>query len=294
MPLLSVITVTLNSARTLRETLASVAAQGLGHEIEHLVQDGGSTDETLAICRDFPDVRVVSEPDRGIYDAMNRGIARARGDVVAVLNSDDRYRPGALPQVTRALRDHPSWDGLFGDVVYIDAAGRTIMRRREAAFDYQVLRYGLCYVVHPTFFMRRQVLDQLGGYRADAFPLCADYDLFLRVARGGFCIGHLPAYLADFRVHGHGHTADRRVQRRMSEEARRLHREHGRPDGLIGSLLGAYAHVRRQTQKLVLRRSLDLIPGKLILRKHMLDRAAIASKALEADPPWFPRQPKGP
>ena len=146
-PLISVITPTYNSERTLADTLESVASQ-MDDSIEHIVMDGGSTDGTLEILRKFPHVQWFSERDEGHYHAMHKGVLASRGRFFNVLNSDDCFRPGALKVVKGALQRRPDWDGLFGDVVFVDNSGREIYRREEACFDYNVLRFALGYVIH--------------------------------------------------------------------------------------------------------------------------------------------------
>src|SRR4051812_15345342 len=103
-PVLTVVTPSLNSAATIKETLASVRDQGLGEQVEHVVVDGGSTDGTVELLERAEGVRFISEPDRGLSDAMNKGVAMARGDYVGWLNADDFYLPGALAPVLQGLR----------------------------------------------------------------------------------------------------------------------------------------------------------------------------------------------
>ena len=90
---------------------------------------------------------------------MNKGIERASGEIIAILNGDDCYREGALSKVATAFERNPEWDGLFGDIVYVDGQGGEIFRRYEAAYDYDVLRFGsVCYVIHPTLFVKEECL----------------------------------------------------------------------------------------------------------------------------------------
>src|SRR5450755_604393 len=133
-PKISVVTPTFNSIATLRETIESVRAQDYDNW-EHLVIDGGSNDGTVDLLRSCPHLQWISEKDHGHYEAMNKGIARASGDVVAILNSDDCYRSGAFRKIADAFVQHPDWDGLFGDVVFVDGRGQEIYRREEAVFD---------------------------------------------------------------------------------------------------------------------------------------------------------------
>ena len=153
-PKISIVTPTFNSIHTLRETIESVIAQDYKNW-EHIVVDGGSSDGTLDLLRNYKHIQWISEKDRGHYHAMNKGIERASSEIIAILNGDDCYREGALREVAAAFTQHPAWDALFGDVVYVDGESREIFRREEARYDYDVLRFGgVCYVVHPTLFVK--------------------------------------------------------------------------------------------------------------------------------------------
>src|SRR5438105_2694229 len=108
-PKISIVTPSFNSSHTLRTTLESVATQNYPL-VEHLIIDGGSTDGTLDILRSYPHLLWVSEKDQGHYHAMDKGTRMASGEVVAILNADDCYRPGVLAEVARAFQAHPDWD----------------------------------------------------------------------------------------------------------------------------------------------------------------------------------------
>ena len=218
---ISIVTPTFNSAPTLRETIESVLAQDYKNW-EHIVMDGGSTDGTVDILRSYPHLKWVSEKDKGHYHAMNKGIERATGDVIAILNGDDCYREGALSKVAEAFQKNPAWDGLFGDIVYVDGQGAEIFRRHEAAYDYDVLRFGnVCYVIHPTLFVKKSVYDRLGAYQYEKFLNCCDVDFILRLGKAGMRIGHIPHALANYRLHEHGQSADRRVAENMDSRISR-------------------------------------------------------------------------
>ena len=278
----SVITPSFNSARTIRETIESVHAQDYS-PLEHIVIDGGSHDETLEILKCYPHLKWVSEKDEGHYHAMNKGIQRSCGDVVTILNADDCYRPGALRSVAGAFDSHPDWDGLFGDIVYVDGDSNEIYRREEAVFDYDVLRYsGVCYVIHQTLFVKRTVHDRLGVYRHAEFLNCCDYDFILRLGRAGCRIGHVPSHLVNYRYHENGQSADLRVTRNMARESLLIRQAHGVSGGLKGKLKQYYYRGKRQWQKLQHRGKCDLIPGKWILRKHMRERTQFSSHILDA------------
>ncbi|MEW6157505.1 MAG: glycosyltransferase family 2 protein [Verrucomicrobiota bacterium] len=286
LPKISIVTPSFNSATTIRETIESVLRQDYSN-VEHIVCDGGSRDTTLDILKEYPHLIWFSEKDEGHYHAMNKGIQKATGDVINILNSDDCFRPGALTAVAEAFRNHPEWDALFGDIVYVDAEGREIYRREEALFDYDVIRFGgVCYVIHQTFFVKKAVHDRLGLYRHKEFVNCCDCDFYMIMARAGCRIGHVRRLLVDYRYHDHGQSADLRVTRNMAREWARIRKEHGAPDGWRGKALSVYFRGKRQWQKLVHRGKVDLIPGHWILRRHMKQQTKFTTnfdtKKLEA------------
>ena len=277
LPKISVVTPCFNSIATIRDTLESVLRQGYPN-FEHIVMDGASTDGTVNLLKEYPHLIWASERDEGHYHAMNKGIERATGDAVAVLNADDCYRPGALQSVGEAFAAHPAWDGLFGDIVFVDGAGREIYRREEAVFDYDVLRLsGVCYVVHPTLFVKKSVYLRLGCFRHTELKNCADYDFILRLGREGCEIGHVPALLVDYRWHALGQSADLRIQANMLRENSVILKEHGMPEGLRGRVAKVFAKARRQWQKLRHRGKCDLVSGKWLLRKHMHEKTEFSS-----------------
>jgi glycosyltransferase involved in cell wall biosynthesis len=278
-PKISVITPSFNSIHTIRETIESVLCQDYKNW-EHIVMDGGSKDGTVEVLKSYPHLKWVSEKDEGHYHAMNKGIERAQGDVVNILNADDCLRPGALQAVAQAFDSHPGWDALFGDIQYVDGEGQPIYRRREAVYDYNVLRFCvLCYVIHQTLFVRKTVHDRLGLYRHKDFLNSCDYEFILRMGKHGCQVGHVPQLLINYRYHMHGQSADLRVTQNMAREAARICREHGRPDGWRGNLLRQVFRLKRQLQKLVYRRQIDFIPGTLILklRRQLKPQTAFTS-----------------
>jgi glycosyltransferase involved in cell wall biosynthesis len=276
-PKISIVTPTFNGIATLRETIESVLGQDYKNW-EHIVIDGGSTDGTVDLVRSYPHLQWISEKDRGHYDAMNKGIGRASGDVVAVLNADDVYRPKTLSKVAAAFAKHPEWDALFGDIVYVDGEGREIFRREEAGYDYDVLRFGAhCYVIHPALFLKKNVHDRIGLYRHEKYLNCCDVDLILRLGQEHCRIGHIRHLVVNYRLHEHGQSADRRVSENMKREYLAIRKEHGFPGGTKGKFLELFAKVKRQLQKLFYRGKLDLVPGRLFLRKHMRDKTTFSS-----------------
>lgn len=215
---ISVVTVCFNSAATIGYTLESFFAQDHA-EKELLVIDGASTDSTLDIVRRFPSkgVRVLSEPDRGIYDAMNKGLAAYAGDAVGFLNSDDRFKTQyALSHIAEALRDS---DIAYGDldIVRSHGDGNVIRRWRSQPYRKGAFRYGWM-PAHPTFYCRRGVVDAVGRFDLK-YRLGADYDYMLRAMElFGFRAQKADGVLVDM-LHGGASSSGLRAQLRHNLEA---------------------------------------------------------------------------
>ncbi|RBP69272.1 glycosyltransferase family 2 protein [Marinobacter nauticus] len=178
----SVITVCYNSEKTIASTLDSIASQ-THDNIEHVIVDGGSTDGTISIVKQkLRDGDVfVSEPDEGLYDAMNKGVDLATGDIVGVLNSDDFYESDdAVATVVEMFRRTPEADLVFGDVVFVspDNLHKVIRLYRAAHFRPWKLRFGWM-PPHPATFVRKTAYERVGKYRLD-MRIAADYDMFVR------------------------------------------------------------------------------------------------------------------
>jgi glycosyltransferase involved in cell wall biosynthesis len=275
-PKISVVTPCFNSQHTIRETLESVLQQNYPN-FEHIVIDGGSQDGTLSIIRDFPHLIWESQKDEGHYHAMNKGIERATGDVVVILNADDCYRPGAFQTVGQAFLDHPDWDGLFGDIIYVDGGSKEIYRRVEAKFDYNILRFSIDYVIHPTLFVKKAVYNRLGLFRHRQYLNCCDYEFILRLGKERCTIGHVPFFLVNYRYHQHGQSADLRVTRNMAKESARIQDEYGCPRGALRPIVKNVYRVKRQWQKLIHRGTVDFIPGHWKTKSHMQAKTEFSS-----------------
>jgi len=276
LPMISVITPSFNSIHTIRNTIESVRSQDYPHW-EHIVIDGGSKDGTVELLKEYPHLIWVSEKDEGHYHAMNKGILRATGEIINILNTDDCFRPGTLRAVGEAFLLHPQWDALFGDVQYVDGQGREIFRRKEARYVYNVIRYGVCYVVHPTLFVRKSVHDQLGLYRHKEFLNACDLEFILRLGKHGRIVGHVPRLLVNYRFHEFGQSADMRVRHNTLRESAAIAREYGKPDGWLGRVYRTAFRLKRQWQKLIRRGRVDLIPGYWMIRKHMKKQTSFTS-----------------
>ncbi|MEI6037915.1 MAG: glycosyltransferase family 2 protein, partial [Planctomycetota bacterium] len=184
MTAVSIITVCRNSADVIASCLESVALQ-THSEIEHIVIDGDSTDGTCKIIDSFPHVvKRVSEPDCGLYDAMNKGIAMATGEVVGILNSDDFYPNADVIATVAQEFDVAEVDATIGDVAFVSPNNLKRITRYYSAHGWHVgkLRDGFM-PPHPAFFVRRSYYQQLGGYRTD-YQISADFELLARFLYG--------------------------------------------------------------------------------------------------------------
>jgi len=230
-PLLSVVTPTRNGARFLPEALDSVSRLGTPHE--HIVVDGGSTDDTLALLRDRQDdgLSWVSEPDRGQTHAVNKGLARASGAFVAWLNSDDELIPTAVDRAVEHLLARNEVGAVFGGMHVIDAAG--VVRRRYLPAHYSWRRYLFLgdYIPTPSIIFRRALLEKVGRLD-ETYADAADYDFYLRLFHTT-TVERMPEALIRFRYHPDSKTArDVWVQQREALEIR-LKWARGRGDRLI-------------------------------------------------------------
>ena len=202
---ISIVTPSFNQASFLDETLESVRCQHYPH-LEHLVLDGASTDDSIALLESkrgpaWNHLRWQSQPDRGQSHALNQGFAAATGDIIGWLNSDDRYRPHSLEAVARAFAQNPHIDILYGDYTIMSAAGAHISTRREIEFSRLVLlHFRFTYISSTAVFFRRRIFDE-GNFLDESLHYAMDHDFFARLATRGYRFQHLPAILADFRLH---------------------------------------------------------------------------------------------
>jgi glycosyltransferase involved in cell wall biosynthesis len=198
---ITLVTPSFNQAKYFEETLQSIAAQR-DQLHEWFVIDGGSTDGSVDLIKKYADKidYWVSEKDSGQSDAIQKGFSRATGDVLAWLNSDDVYLPGALATVRQAFDQHPNWDVLTGYHVQIDADSRVLSMHRIPRESPRAARWGIFHVAQQTCFFRRALFEKVGGL--DLKLHCVmDGDLWCRMLGSNAVWGHVPRYLAAFRKH---------------------------------------------------------------------------------------------
>lgn len=179
---ISLITVTYNSARTIKDTIASVLSQTY-HDIEYIIIDGASKDNTMEIIQTFDSslIKVVSEPDKGIYDAINKGIKLATGEVVGILNSDDFFADSTVVEriVGEFTRD-PLLSAVYSDVVFVEKTDTSNVVRYYSSkrFRLGMFKFGF-QPAHPTFYAKRKLFEMYGYYRTD-LKIAGDFELLLR------------------------------------------------------------------------------------------------------------------
>jgi glycosyltransferase involved in cell wall biosynthesis len=222
--LVSIVTPSFNQARYLEATIRSVLEQDYA-EIEYIIVDGGSTDGSVEIIQKYADRLAwwVSEKDKGQTEAINKGFAHAHGEVLAWLNSDDTFQPGALRAAVEALRAHPEAALVYGEANYIDEAGRVIGRFPAAQTDYARLRRGYVHIPQQAAFWRAEHWRQVGPLDP-SFYFAMDYDLWVRLAGVGPLV-YLPGQVwGNFRLHSDAKTiaADDRCWPEMLRVHRRL------------------------------------------------------------------------
>ncbi len=184
--LISVITATLNSSGTIDRCLESVNSQRW-KELEHIIVDGASSDDTVEKIRSSPGrvTRLLSEPDQGIYDALNKGIGMAQGEVIGFLHADDQFTdPGTLERIAGAFctaGEASRPDGVYGDLLFMGGKRGTRVVRRWISAPFRRKAVGRGWMPpHPTLFLRREVYRKLGGFDA-SFTISGDYEFMLRV-----------------------------------------------------------------------------------------------------------------
>lgn len=177
---ISIITVSYNSSATIRDSINSILAQD-HPDIEYIVVDGNSTDNTLEIVKSFGhQIKWISEPDNGIYDAMNKGLKIATGDVVGILNSDDFYSTNQIVSQVAAEFSDPSIDVVFGDLVFVDPQNlnKTVRKYSSAKWNPDRFAWGFM-PAHPSVFIRGKYYEQFGLFKTD-YKIAADYELLIR------------------------------------------------------------------------------------------------------------------
>jgi glycosyltransferase involved in cell wall biosynthesis len=177
----SIITVVYNNEKTISHAVDSVLSQDYG-DIEYIVVDGNSKDGTMDVLRGYGNriSKLISEKDKGLYDAMNKGIRAATGDVVGILNSDDFfYNNSIISSIVAGFKKNPSLDAVVGDIVFVKDDIEKVLRHYSSR-KWQPRKFAWGYMpAHPSFFVKRELFEKLGYYKLD-YKIAADYELLVR------------------------------------------------------------------------------------------------------------------
>ncbi len=222
-PLVSIVMPTRNHARFIRAAIDSVLDQNYPN-VELLVMDGVSTDNTVEILKSYGDrIRWISEPDKGQTDAINKGTALLKGEILAYLNSDDILLPGAIETAVRYFNEHPECDMIYGNADYIDVNGHITGAYNTAEFSFERLMTDCC-VCQPASFWQRRIVDRIGPFDV-TMQTAMDYEYWLRMARFGGIIRHIGDKLAQSRLHEDAKTLAMRGK--IYEEIFQICERHG-------------------------------------------------------------------
>ncbi len=174
----SIITISYNSSSTIEKTLKSVASQSYPN-IEHIIVDGGSKDNTIDICNSYSHIsKIISETDKGVYDAFNKGLKLAKGDIIGFLNADDTfYNENSIQEIVAAFNQN-NVSIVYGNLDYINEKGKIVRNWISRPYK-QGLVKNAWMPAHPTFYCKKEVYDRLGGYN-DSFKIGGDFELCLR------------------------------------------------------------------------------------------------------------------
>ena len=218
----SIITATRNSEKTIKKTLNSVNSQSY-QDIEHIIVDGKSTDQTLKIVDKFGNrvTNLISERDDGIYDALNKGIKIATGDVIAFLHSDDVYaNETVISDIVNCFAN--GTQGVYGDLVYTDKADVNKVFRYWKSCDFlpSLLSKGWM-PPHPTLFLRREVYQKYGAFDI-SFKIAGDYDFMLRILKDNIAVKYLPQVIYKMRLGGESNRSIKNILDKSKEDLRAM------------------------------------------------------------------------
>jgi glycosyltransferase involved in cell wall biosynthesis len=265
-PLVSIVTPSYNQGRFIRRTIESVLNQSYPN-IEYIVVDGASTDDTRQILESYDNrFQWVSEPDDGQTNAINKGFARARGEIRAFLNSDDVLDPDAVAQVVEYFAANPTCDMVYGNAHYVDIEDRITGTYTTAPYSFERLMFDCC-VCQPAAFWRATIAQRVGPFD-ESLDFVMDYDYWLRIDRAGGVIQHLPVVLASSRLYPETKTLSSRD--RIYQEIFSICMRHG---GYISrNYLTGYWHHRFWEKPTTVTRAIRRIPRSLPVAALLHDK----------------------
>lgn len=250
--LISIVTVCFNSSQTIKRTIESVLSQSYDN-IEYILVDGLSTDETVNLIESYKSrfinrgivFKFISEPDNGIYDAMNKGIKMAEGVLVGVINSDDWYEKDALERVSRAFKEKPDYDVYHGLIRYVDSNTEYIIGHHSSFLDEGMIE-------HPGCFVKKGLFNKIGFFDLK-YSSAADYEWMLRARKNGASFVQVPFLLSNFRLGGvSGSINAYREDLRIKRDYRLI----GVWDMIFLSLLYYLIDIKRFTKNILKKRTI--------------------------------------
>ena len=220
----SIITVVWNNNTTIKNAIDSVLDQTYKN-VEYIIIDGDSSDGTIEMIKSYGNkiTTFVSEPDKGIYDGLNKGVSLATGDVVAFLHSDDIYASDAIVQkIADKFIQDDELDGVYGDLIYTpkDDTLKIIRYWKSNDFNIKLLKKGWM-PAHPTLFLRREVYKKYGKFDLD-FKISGDYDFMLRVLSAGIIVKYIPEVLYKMKVGGESNKSLKNIIQKSKEDLKAL------------------------------------------------------------------------
>ncbi len=220
----SIITATYNSQNTIADAINSVASQTYDN-IEHIIIDGASTDNTLLIINETKGriSKIISEPDNGIYDALNKGINSASGDVIVFLHADDIFAENTIIEKAAKLFDDKQTDSIYGDLQYVakEDTGKIIRFWKSGEYSFSKLKKGWM-PPHPTFFVKKDIYDKFGIFDTN-FKIAADYDIILRfLGKHKISTAYLPEVMIKMRIGGESNKSIKNIILKMKEDIKAL------------------------------------------------------------------------
>lgn len=256
-PLVSIITPSLNCGAYIEETLRSVVQQDYPH-IEHIVLDSGSTDETLAILARYPSVRLVTDAPQGKTEKVNHGFSIARGEIIAWLNADDFFLPGAVSRAVDAIERNPGVAVVYGNLLQVDEHSVELDERertRQANWHDMLARQ---YVPLCSAFVRREALERVGPLDT-RYPLVQDWDLWLRISKQ-YAMLYVDDWWGAFRVREGQHSDLYKYD--LWVQSRRMTKEHGAR--FLPLFLDYWGTKLRNARRMILNGEFDRLNSKLL------------------------------
>jgi glycosyltransferase involved in cell wall biosynthesis len=191
---ISIITISFNANDTIEKTLNSINSQSYSN-IEHIIVDGGSIDGTIEICNSFSHIsKIISEPDNGVYDAFNKGLKLATGDIIGFLNADDVFcNENSIQDIVDAFSNNET-DIVYGNLDYVNKEGKVIRNWISRPYEKGLVKKAWM-PAHPTFYCKKEVYDHLGGYN-DSFKIAGDFELCLRFLE----INNIPSFYLNKKI----------------------------------------------------------------------------------------------